>query len=81
MIDIKKVKNLFLYTDEVDMRMGINKIESVLALSFSPLEILHSAFIFVSKNRKQVKIYYEDEYGKWLLIKSSEVSLTPKANK
>ncbi len=68
MIDINKVKNLFLYTNEVDMRMGINKIEIILALSFSPFEILHSAFIFVSKSRKQVKIYYEDEYGKWLLI-------------
>lgn len=68
MIDIDKIKNIFLYTNQIDMRIGMFKIEMMLALSFSPIETLHSAFIFVSKNRKQVKIYYEDEYGKWLLI-------------
>jgi hypothetical protein len=25
-------------------------------------------FVFCSKNRKTIKIYYEDEYGTWLLI-------------
>ncbi len=50
------------------MRMGITKIEAILSLSFSPIEILYSVFVFVSKNRRQIKIYYEDEFGKWLLI-------------
>lgn len=68
MININKIKNIFIYTNEIDMRIGMFRIEAMLALSFSPIEILHSAFIFVSKSRKQVKIYYEDEYGKWLLI-------------
>lgn len=68
MIDINKVRNIFLYTNKIDMRMGIIKMESILSLSFSPLEIHRSVFIFVSKSRKMVKIYYEDEYGKWLFI-------------
>lgn len=68
MIDINKIKNIYLYTNKIDMRVGMYRIEAMMALSFSPIEILHSAFIFVSKSRKQVKIYYEDEYGKWLLI-------------
>lgn len=68
MIDFNKVKDIHLYSQAVDMRMGMNKIEMVLSLSFSPIEILHSVFIFISKNKRQLKIYYEDEYGKWLLV-------------
>jgi len=55
--------------------MGMNKIEMLVSLSFSPLEILHSVFIFVSKNKRQLKIYYEDEYGKWLLINKLSYTL------
>ena len=68
MIDLNKVKNLYLYTNKVDMRFGINAIQKRLALSFTPIEILGSIFIFVSRDKKQVKIYYEDEYGSWLFI-------------
>lgn len=68
MIDLTNVKNIYLYTNKTDMRIGINKIEMLLSLSFTPIEIINSLFIFVSSNRKQIKIYYEDEFGKWLLI-------------
>ncbi|MCC9261222.1 MAG: IS66 family insertion sequence element accessory protein TnpB [Methanobrevibacter woesei] len=68
MIDLSKVKNLYLYTSKVDMRFGIYAIQKRLALSFTPVEILGSIFIFISRDRKQVKIYYEDEYGSWLFI-------------
>lgn len=68
MIDLNKVKNCYLYTSKVDMRFGIFAIQKRLALSFTPIEILGSIFIFVSRDRKQVKIYYEDEYGSWLFI-------------
>lgn len=50
------------------MRFGIFAIQKRLALSFTPIEILGSIFIFVSRDRKQVKIYYEDKYGSWLFI-------------
>lgn len=75
MIDLTNVKNIYLYTSNTDMRIGINKIELLLALSFSPIEIINSFFIFVSKNRKQIKIYYEDEFGKWLLINKLSYSI------
>ncbi len=68
MIDLTNVNEIYLYTNKIDMRIGIYKIESLLSLTFSPVEIINSIFIFVSRNRKQIKIYYEDEYGKWLLI-------------
>lgn len=68
MIEIDNVHNYYLYTNEIDMRMGMKKIQCILALTFSPIDILNSVFIFVSKNRKLIKIYYENEYGNWLLI-------------
>lgn len=68
MIDISEVREIYIYSNRIDMRIGMNKIELLLALSFSPIEILKSAFIFVSKNKKQIKIFYENEFGKWLMI-------------
>ena len=55
MIDLNKVKNCYLYTNKVDMRFGIFAIQRRLALSFTPIEILGSIFIFVSRDKKQVK--------------------------
>lgn len=49
------------------MKMGIHKIQQLIAFSFSPAEMLNSVFVFCSKSRKCVKVYYEDEYGFWLL--------------
>jgi len=68
MIDIKNIKDVYLYTSNVDMRFGIFAIQRVLSLSFTPIEIIDSMFIFVSRDRKTIKIYYENEYGNWLFI-------------
>lgn len=67
MIDFKESKNIYIYSKEVDMRMGLPKIQFVVSLNFSKIEIRHSIFIFCSKKRDQIKIYYEDDYGSWLL--------------
>lgn len=68
MIDIKNIRGVYLYTSNVDMRFGIFAIQRILSLSFTPIEIIDSLFIFVSRDRKTIKIYYENEYGNWLFI-------------
>lgn len=68
MIDYKKVKQIYFYSNELDMRSGMKRIQMLLSVNFSPAELVYTLFIFCSKNRKQIKIYYEDEYGSWLLI-------------
>lgn len=68
MIDYKNVKQIYFYSNELDMRSGMKRIQMLLSVNFSPAELLYSLFIFCSKNRKQIKIYYEDEFGSWLLI-------------
>ena len=67
MIKFNESKHIFLYSENVDMRMGINKIQILVASNFNKLEIRHSVFLFCSNNGKTIKIYYEDDYGCWLL--------------
>ncbi|MCM1196989.1 MAG: IS66 family insertion sequence element accessory protein TnpB [Roseburia sp.] len=67
MIEFKESKNIYIYSEEIDMRMGMTKIQFLVAINFSKIEIRHSIFIFCSKKREQIKIYYEDDYGSWLL--------------
>ena len=67
MICFDKVKNIYLYASSTDMRMGLPKIQAMVAFHYKPEEILHSIFIFCSGTRKTIKIYYEDEWGCWLL--------------
>jgi len=68
MIDYKKIKKIYFYAAEMDMRAGMKKLQILLCVNFSPIEMLNTLFVFCSRNRKTIKIYYEDEYGTWLLI-------------
>ena len=52
------VKNIYLYSHQIDMRLGMEKIQVILSQNFSPLELLDSMFVFVSRSRKIVKIVY-----------------------
>lgn len=67
MIYFDKIKNIYLYASSCDMRMGMHKIQAMVAFHYKVEEILHSMFIFCSGTRKTIKIYYEDEWGCWLL--------------
>lgn len=59
-------RKLYIYSNSISMRLGIKKAQILVYLNFSPVEVSKSIFIFVSKSRKQIKIYYEDDYGYWL---------------
>lgn len=67
MIKFNESKNIYLYSENVDMRMGMPKIQLMVAMNFSKMEIRHSVFIFCSKDKKQIRLYYEDDYGCWFL--------------
>lgn len=68
MIDYSKVKEIYFYTEPLDMRKGMHGIQILLGCNFSPIEMMNNLFVFCSGNRKQIRIYYENEYGCWLLI-------------
>lgn len=67
MIKFKESKNIYLYSENIDMRFGLKKAQIIVATSFDKIEIRHSVFVFCSKDGKAIKIYYEDDYGAWLL--------------
>lgn len=62
-----KDRKIYFYSNFIDMRFGIKKAQLLISTNFSPIEISQSIFIFPSKSGKIIKIYYEDEYGYWLL--------------
>lgn len=67
MLNFKESKNVYLYSENIDMRFGMKKAQIIVASSFSRIEIRHSIFVFCSKDGKMIKIYYEDDYGAWML--------------
>lgn len=50
MIDIKNCNKIFLYSVKVNMRMGIKKAQSMVAINFPKETIMDSDFIFCSKD-------------------------------
>lgn len=63
MIKFSERRNIYLYSENIDMRMGMNKIQILVASNFTSIEIRHSVFVFCSNNGKTIKLYYEDDYG------------------
>ena len=47
----------------------MEKIQVLLSQNFSPSELQDSIFVFISKSRKIAKVYVEDEFGCWLMIR------------
>ena len=68
------VKNIYLYSHQIDMCLGMEKIQVILSQNFSSLELLDSMFVFVSRSRKIVKIYHEDELGRTQLTRKLNYS-------
>ena len=41
MIKFKESKNIYLYSENIDMRMGMNKIQILVAVNFTKIENKH----------------------------------------
>ena len=53
-------KRIYLYSHQIDMRMGMQKIQVLLSQNFSPSELQDSIFVFISRSRKIAKVYVEE---------------------
>ena len=62
-------KRIYLYSHQIDMRMGMQKIQVLLSQNFSPSELQDSIFVFIFRSRKIAKVYVEDEFGRRLMIR------------
>jgi len=59
-------KKIFLYSDVVDFRCGINTLTNLVSTYFPNSNIYDSLYIFFSKNKAQVKIIEIEKDGVWL---------------
>ena len=55
MVDLKQIKNIYLYGDGVSFRGGIDGLSNLILTHFSENEVENSLFIFFSKTKKQMK--------------------------
>ncbi len=54
MIHFAENKNIYIYSKNVDMRMSMPKIQMLVVINFSKIEIRNSVFIFCLKDKKQI---------------------------
>jgi len=48
MIDYSKVKRIYFYTRELDMRSGMGRIQTMLGFNFSAVEMMYTLYVFCS---------------------------------
>ena len=69
MIDLQKIKEIYVYKERCDLRMGIQGL-SILAQELSTIdEMKHKIFIFFGTSQKNIKILELDNDGWWLYQK------------
>lgn len=59
-------KKIYLYSDSLDFRCGINTLTNLVTTYFPNSNIYDSLYLFFSKNRCQVKILEVEKDGVWL---------------
>ena len=69
MVDLKQIKNIYLYGDGVSFRGGIDGLSNLILTHFSENEVENSLFIFFSKTKKQMKTIEFNKDGIWLYQK------------
>lgn len=69
MVDLKNIKNIYLYGDGVSFRGGIDSLANIILTNFSEDSVENSLFIFFSKTRSQMKALEFNEDGIWLYQK------------
>lgn len=66
MVDLKTIKNIYLYAEPINFRCGINSLSNLILTQFNENEVDGYLFVFFSKNKKQIKAIEFNENGIWL---------------
>lgn len=69
MVELKDLKNIYLYPDTVSFANGIPGLTNLIFTYFKETEILNCLFIFFGKDKKQIKMIEINEDGVWLYNK------------
>ena len=66
MVSLEKIKNVYMYSNSVSFRLGIDGLTNIITSNFEENELEGNLYVFFSKDRKQIKIMEYDERGSWL---------------
>ncbi len=69
MIDLSDIKEIHIYKERCDLRMGIQGLSILAQELFSISEMKHKLFIFFGSTQKNIKILELDNDGWWLYQK------------
>lgn len=69
MVDLKKVKGIYLYPDTVSFRKGIPSLVNLILSFYKESEILDCIFVFFGKNKTQIKMIEINQDEIWLYEK------------
>ena len=69
MVDLSKVKGIYLYPDTVNFKKGIPSLTNLILTSYKESEIKNCIFIFFSRNKNQIKMIEINDDGIWLYEK------------
>lgn len=67
-LNINKNQKIYLCCTPSSFSGGVLSFQIKIRAYFKEEDIPNSYFIFCSRNKKQIKIYYEDNKGSWLTI-------------
>lgn len=66
MVNIDSNKSIYLFSNDISFRLGIDGLTNLVLSKFKQSEIIGNLYIFFSKSCKQVKILEFDSKGTWL---------------
>ena len=56
MVDLNKIKNIYLYGSLISLSLGIPSLTNIIETSYTKAEIQNSLFVFFGKSKSQIKI-------------------------
>ena len=66
MVSLEKIKKIYMYSNEVSFRLGIDGLTNIILSKFNEDEVEGNMYVFFSKDHKQIKIIEYDKKGTWL---------------
>lgn len=69
MVDLKSIKEIYLYPDTVDFRKGIKSLTNLILTSYKESEVKNCLFVFFGNDKSQIKMIEINEDGIWLYHK------------
>jgi transposase len=69
MVDLKHIKNIYLYASPISLTLGIPSLTNLIEANYTDDQKMNSLFVFFGNNKSQIKIIEFDSSGTWLYQK------------